>query len=245
MMNPHISALMLDALALGALDALDEQRVRTHLASCAICRAEQEAAADLRARFATHVLPRGLAGLPEPRASRARRWPWLALPALAVLALLVVRWPRPDPLPELAIKGDPSLQVYAHRDGNTFSVRDGAELAPGDRIRFVVFPAGARYVLVASVDGSSAATIYYPYGGDHSAAVEADRVEPNESIVLDAAPGPERLYALLSDRPLAASLVIARLREVAAGGANAIRETRALALPVRAQPSLAFEKARP
>lgn len=244
MTDLHVSAFMLDAVALGAVDARTEERIRIHLASCAECHREEQAAAELRALFAIRVLPRGLRAPAERRAHRWGRWPWLAVPALAVAVLLVGLWPRPEP-PELAIKGDATLEVFAHRDGQTFVVQDGTELVAGDRIRFVVLPAGSGYVLVASVDGGGAATIYYPYGADHSAPIEGDRVELDGSIELDAAPGPERIYALLSDRPLDAALVIARLREVAAGGERAIREARTLDLPVRAQPSLAFEKAQP
>ena len=98
---------------------------------------------------------------------------------------------------------------------------------------------------MASVDGSGAVMIYYPYGGDQSMVIEGDRVELSGSIELDAAPGPERIYALLSDRPIEAAIVRAHLLGVAAGGAEAIRGTRALPVPVRAQLSLVFEKARP
>jgi hypothetical protein len=148
-------------------------------------------------------------------------------------------------VPELAIKGDASWQVFANRDGQTFSVRDGAELAVGDRIRFAMLPGGAHYVLVASVDSTGAATIYYPYGGEMSAPIGGERVEPAGSIALDAAPGPERIYAILSDQPVAAADVVAQLREIAAGGPEAIRATRTLRLAARAQLSLVFEKAAP
>ena len=105
---------------------------------------------------------------------------------------------------DLGIKGDATWQVFANRDNKTFAVHDGAELAAGDRIRFIVTPNRARYIIVASVDGSGAATIYYPYNGIQSAPAEGPRSELPGSIVLDAAPGPERLYALFSDEPIAA-----------------------------------------
>ena len=135
--------------------------------------------------------------------------------------------------------------MFANHDGRVFAVHDGTTLDAGDRIRFAVTPAGVRYLLVASIDGLGAATIYYPYGGPQSAIIEGDRVEPAGSIELDAAPGPERIYALLSDEPIAADTVIAKLRAVAGGGADAIRHAPALELPVRAQLSLVFEKAAP
>lgn len=239
--EPHVSPLMLDALALRALDRASEARVDRHLASCASCRDDARIAAELRQRFTVHVLPRGVP------ARRRQRRSWLAIPPL-VAALLAIGWcSRPAPVAELGIKGaaTASWWVFANHDGRVFAVRDGTTLAAGDRIRFTVTPAGARYLLVASIDGLGAATIYYPYAGPQSAIVDADRVEPASSIELDAAPGPERIYALLSDEPIAADTVIARLRAVAAGGPDAIRGARALELPVRAQLSLVFEKATP
>jgi putative zinc finger protein len=237
--DPHVSQLMLDALALRALDRDSEARVHAHLAGCASCREAAQIAAQLRQRFTVHVLPRGVP------ARRRQRRSWLLLPALAV-ALLAIGWrSRPAPVAELGIKGTASWQVFANHDGRVFAVHDGTALKAGDRIRFAVAPAGARYLLVASIDGLGTATIYYPYDGPQSAIIEGDRVEPAGSIELDAAPGPERIYALLSDEPIAADPVIEQLRAVAAGGADAIRDARALELPVRAQLSLVFEKATP
>lgn len=238
--EPHISQLMLDALPLGALDRDSEARVQAHLANCARCRQDAQDAADLRQQFTVHVLPRGLP------AGRSRRRLWLvpAFAAVLVIAVIGLR-PRPTRTGELGIKGEASWQVFANRDGQVFAVRDGTELAAGDQIRFAVIPAGARYLMVASVDGLGVATIYYPYDGAESAPIEGDRIEPDGSIVLDAAPGPERIYALLSDEPIAADAARAQLRAVARGGADAIRGMRTLQLPVRAQVSLVFEKAAP
>jgi hypothetical protein len=240
--EPHISPLMLDALSLGALDRDSEARVQAHLASCASCRQDAQDAAELRRQFTVHVLPRGLP------ARRSYRRLWL-VPAFAAVLLVVVIGlrPRPARTEQLGIKGEASWQVFANRDGRVFAVRDGTRLAAGDRIRFAVIPAGARYLMVASVDGLGAATIYYPYEGAGSAPIQGDRVEPNGSIVLDAAPGPERIYALLSDQPIAADAVTAQLRTIARAGADAIRGMRALPLPLplRAQVSLVFEKAAP
>lgn len=236
--DAHISPLTLDALALGALDPDAVELVQAHLAGCADCRGDQETAAALRDQFARTVLPRGL---PGRRRSRYRLW--LAAPVFAGLYwLLVPGSPRPAPIPELAVKGDAGWAVYANRDGQTFVVRDGIALVAGDRIRFTVMPERARYLIVALIDGRGAATVYYPYDGQYSAPITGQRVELEGSIVLDDAPGPERIYALLSDRPLAAADVKAELQTVAAGGADTIRSTRALRVPARAQLSLVFEK---
>jgi len=239
--DTHVSQLVLDTKALGALDRDIAARVQAHLAHCTRCRDDERIAAELRAQFTVQVLPRGLP------ARRSPRWLWFACPAAAAVLLLVMMvWRSPvERVDDLGIKGNASWQVFANRDGQVFAVHDGTELVAGDRIRFAMIPAGARYLLVASIDGLGTATIYYPYDGPQSTAIEGDRVEPAGSIMLDAAPGPERIYAILSDEPIAADLVRAQLRAVARGGADAIRNTRTLPLAARAQVSVVFEKGGP
>jgi hypothetical protein len=251
MTSNHLSALTLDAFALDALDGPTGARVRDHLSTGAACQADHAAAAARRTHFTRHVLP---LGVPERR-SRHRAWLALrfALPALAAALIAIAAWPRSahrdgDGDDDLAIKGGASWQVFAHRAGQTFAVHDGVQLGIGDQIRFVVEPAGARYLLVASVDGLGQATIYYPYGAAMSAPIAGDRLDRIElagSIVLDAAPGPERVFALFSDAPIAAAAVQSALRAVAAAGPDAIRGMRVLPIAARAQASVAFEKAVP
>jgi len=235
----HLSAFALDALALGTETA----GARDHLVTCAQCRGDYELAASLREHFIVNVLART-----QPRRSRVS-WPWLAAPALAVAigVLVVIARPRPVAQPDLAIKGDATWHVFANRDGQTFAIHDGAQLEPRDRIRFAVTPDGARYLLVASIDGSGAVSIYFPYGGDASARLDpGDHVELPGSIVLDAAPGPERMFAVFSDEPIEAAAVADELRTIAVGGADAIRQAHVLAIAgMRAQASLVFEKAVP
>ncbi len=166
--------------------------------------------------------------------------------AIAVIVVTLHPHPRAAPPPELAIKGDATWQVFANRDGQTFTVHDGTQLEPGDRIRFAVIPDGAHYVLVASIDGAGTVSIYFPYGGSESAPLPAQagaRSLLPGSIVLDSAPGPERMFAIFSDEPIAADQVVDQLRAIGAGGADAIREPHALTISnARAQASTLFEK---
>ncbi|MFT3693769.1 MAG: DUF4384 domain-containing protein [Kofleriaceae bacterium] len=238
----HLSAIRLDELALGATCAEAE---RTHLEACERCRGDEAKAAELRAHFTAFVLPRGVIAKPK------MRWGWFAVMAfgLAAAIALLVMWPRKvEQPPELAIKGDATWQLFANRAGQTFAVHDGAPLAAGDSVRFVVTPNGARYVLVVSVDGAGNASIYYPYGGTRSIALAPGeaRIELPGSIVLDAAPGPERVFALFSDQPIEAASVTQQLRTIGEGGPAAIRAAKTLAVGgARAQTTLVFEKAAP
>jgi hypothetical protein len=135
--------------------------------------------------------------------------------------------------------------VFGHRNARTFQVRDRSMLAANDRLRFVITPDRAPYLLIASIDGAGAVSIYFPYGGTRSERVEGTRIELPDSIVLDDAPGPERLFAIFSDEPIDARTIEPRLRELAARGPDAIRSTSRLAVAARAQLSLVFEKQAP
>jgi hypothetical protein len=133
--------------------------------------------------------------------------------------LLAVVSLRPDPNSDLGIKGGASFQVYALRGEAVFPVRADTRLAPGDRIRFVVDPGNARYLLVASVDGAGKVSVYYPPSGDRSGYVVPGRSELEGSIELDQVLGPERLLAYFSDDPLPSTEVVESL----ARGAEAPR----------------------
>jgi hypothetical protein len=205
----HLSAFVLDQLELGSLSDGERAAVEAHLAGCAACRAEREAAAALRRRFDQHVLPRTIERVTRPRRRRWWRWaPLVLAPALAVAALLL--YLRPSP-PELAYKGGPALTVYARRGAQVFVVHEGETLRPGDELRFVVAAAGQGYVLIASLDGAAQASVYHPFAGSRSAAVAAGRVELPGSVKLDGTLGHEHLYALFSAQPLDAAEVLARL----------------------------------
>jgi hypothetical protein len=229
----HPSALALHELHLGAGDG----EVAAHLGVCPECRQRlDELAADHR-RFDEQVLPRTVLAL-RPR---RRRWLWALAPAVAVAAALWL-WARPRGGEERA-KGEAVLTVYAARGETVTRLEEGGALAPGDRIRFVLRPGGLAYAMIASLDGAGRATVYHPYGGAQSAPVGAEpRVELPGSIVLDRGPGPERIFALLSRRPLATAEVVRALEEIGRGGPGAVRATPQLPLPVEAQGSVLFEK---
>ena len=148
------------------------------------------------------------------------------------------------------------MQVFARRnDGpamessrpienaSVMRVANGARLAPGDALRFVLYPTGLPYVLIVSVDGAGQVSVYFPFQGQASAPIDgATPVSVPGSIVLDRAVGPERLFAIFSDRPLEAHAVRELLARTAAGGSAAIRSTVRLPLVNTVQSTLLFEK---
>jgi hypothetical protein len=241
----HLSSLTIDALAGGHLEGGAAEAARAHIAACARCRGDVETAEAACAQFTREVLPRTLPTL-RPQPWWRRMWPALVVPVFAAAALLL--WIArsadvPEPDRDLRIKGTATFQVFAKRGDYVFAVRDAAKLAAGDSIRFVA--GGPRYLLIASVDGAGKPTVYYPYGGNRSHAIATEPAELPGSIVLDAAPGPERLFALFSDQPLEAAVVTRALGTLGARGADAIRATATLEVAAAVQISIVFEKVQP
>lgn len=255
--RPHPSSLTLDAIALGA-PVVDETRVRDHLAACEVCREELAARRGEAEEFLGSIFSRSLPRIRERVGARPAVWRLFPLAAAVPAAAALALWwaalrsgPPPAASPgapgapgAIGVKGGPSFRVFALHGGSVSAVRDGAVLSPADRIRFAVAPEGSPYLLIASIDGSGAATIYYPYGGERSAPVEAGAlVELPGSIQLDDARGPERVYALFSRAPIPAAVVLERLRAIGAGGGSSIRAATTLDVAADHQASVLFERA--
>jgi hypothetical protein len=242
----HLSSLQIDALAAGQFAGSEADVARAHVASCARCRDDFAAAEAACAEFTRDVLPRTIGRLRAQPPWWRTLWPAIVVPALAAAALLLWSVRRPDVPgkgPDVQIKGSVTFQVFAKRGAQVIAVRDGTRLAAGDQIRFVA--GGARYLLIASVDGNGRASVYYPYGGTRSEAIANKPSELPGSIVLDAAPGPERLFALFSREPLEATTVTRALTAIGVKGGGAIRATTSLDVPASAQVSIVFEKVAP
>lgn len=256
----HLTPVDLDALELGLDDGGATSALERHCQTCLTCRqsrAEHRASAQ---RFAAEVFERThaqvAARVEDERRRRSRTGRLrLAIPLLAAAAAAVVlivagrRGREPSgsaPSVALAMKGVGAMHVFARRAGKVFPVHDGATLVAGDAIRFFIDSSEFSHVLVASVDGAGKANIYYPYGGARSARLAPGRrLDVPGSILLDRAPGPERLFAIFSREPLSGDAVRAALESLAAGGEAAIRQARELPLPGTGQATLMFEKGAP
>jgi len=212
--------------------ALDERalhggagELEAHVASCARCQArlrEREAAvADFGSALAAPTWQRAVAEARERARRRRRLWSFGApLLAAGLAALIVIARPAAPPGPYLAAKGAPIAQVLCRRDGRTFQLAPSDEVRAGDLLRFRPLPVWpeARFIQIGSVDGTGRYTSFHP-GGDGGASLPlpAPGQPLDGSTELDAAPGPERLFVVLSEQPLA----LADVRRVAE--ANAAR----------------------
>jgi hypothetical protein len=262
--EPHVTALDMDLLALGQIAPEHVARIEAHSAACPSCAARRAEHAEHVQRFRTSVLPRSVervVALAEPGAARRPKLPWRWLLGLAVpltAGALLLAWGKHpggtlDPAggsSTILEKGPPVLRVFARRsqaspgEDDVIKVKNGDRLAAGDALRFVVQPAGLPYLLIASVDGAGNASVYYPFHGEASIAVDPrGTLSIPGSIVLDRAPGPERIFVLHSRKPVLAQTVREVLAKLGAGGARMIRETQHLPIPDTVQSTLLFEKA--
>ncbi len=111
---------------------------------------------------------------------------------------------------DVTLKGDAriALEVVAQRAAEgQFPVKAGSVLRPGDKIQFVVNPGNAKFVLIGSRDGSGAFTVYHPFGGDKSTAIDRGSHQLPGAVELDAVPGTEKLVAVFSNEPIDAKVV--------------------------------------
>jgi hypothetical protein len=258
----HPTALELDLLEMSKLPGPRAEQITAHVGACNACRRDLEQLRADRARFGDHVFQRSLPAVKERARRGFGRRLGLWIPAFAVAAAALILAPRlvlhrgtsgalGTTEPDLATKGGAArLTIVARAGGQTFRVGpDTAPLAAGTGIRFVVEGATQPYLMIGSIDARGQATIYYPFGGTQSAPIERAHTagrptgEVPGSIVLDAAPGPERVFALLSREPLDASAVKGELARIGASGPAGIRAARALSIPADEQASALIEKA--
>lgn len=213
MNEPCPSNYALDAFRLG-LDAA----VSAHVKVCARCTAwlgEQDR------------LEAGVAGLWMPAAPKRQ---WLAtrrlrnllgfgLP-LAVAATVLLLLALPKPPPEIA-KGNALGVRIGRSNGDAVSWLSTTDrLSPNDAIRFFVngIDARDRYVLIGSVDGSRRLFRFYPAGATAcSVAVPPAGQALDGSIVIDDAPGPERIAVVFSHQPLCWPAVSEAVKRFALG----------------------------
>ena len=158
------------------------------------------------------------------RGSRARRLRVLApVAALARLALWLVRAPAVDRAPgaaapeEVRLKGQrPHLVIYKRTTAGAERLAAGARVRPGDTIQVAYVAAGARFGVIASVDGRGAVTLHLPEepGAAHALASAGEAALPH-AFVLDDSPGFERFVLVTGDRAFASALVVDALRSPA------------------------------
>lgn len=222
----HLSSEAIDLLLLSALSDSQSTQANQHLEACESCRLRWQELNDDKRRFEQFVFPRTLPKV-EARAHLQRAGflgrlrPQFLVPGLAFAAVVVAvvvggrlasQIDTQEPYVGTKGRGQPTLEVFAVRGvGAPFSVPPGAALQPRDRIRFAVNGAGAKYLIIGSLDSSGLFSVYFPFGGQQSKALEDQRELPG-AVELDATLGAERIGAAFSDEPISAAQLEAVLK---------------------------------
>lgn len=218
----HLSSETIDLLLLSALSANEANEAKSHLDGCASCKQRWVELNEDSQKFKQYVFARTLPQV-EQRLQASQEsiferfrlkfvLPALGLASAAAIAL-AVGGPGTQTEDDLYIglKGiESTFEVFAQRaQGNVFVVKQNAELKPKDRIRFVVNPGQAKYVMVVSVDGKGAFSVYHPIGGTESEKVDkpTKRLELGSTVELDDTVGTEKLLVVLSESPVKAEVV--------------------------------------
>ena len=239
-----LSELALDEWLADEGSAVERAAWLAHLASCAQCQArcEQRQAFNLRyhassqdlelarARHAALALggASGAKGLPvAPRGtSRVRRHPlllaWLGSGALAAAAsfVLFLAFSRDPELSGVRSKGSGLLDFYVKSAGGVRLGAPGERVRPGDALRFVVPRTERRYLVVLGRDSRGVASVYFPGGALAERAESGGEalgwgVALGASVLLDDAPGDERLYGVFCERAVSTQALRDELRSSA------------------------------
>lgn len=160
---------------------------------------------------------------------RPRRLLWLAAPAGALAAALLLLLARPAP-EVTSVKGDAALLVYRNRGGQAELLADGATAHAGDVLQLAYIRARPDYGVIVSVDGSGNATLHLPDQDIEAVRLVADaRTLLPHAYELDAAPKFERFFLVTSREPFVASVALEAARKLSARGEQA--RTEPLPLP--------------
>jgi len=202
-MSKHCpSSVALDAFRLGF-----DRTAADHVQKCPHCTAWLAAQERLESEVAHLWVPVGAPVEPAPARPKGTRWKYflgLGLPLAAVAAtILFMVIPR---TPTETAKGGPVPVEIARLSNGVLSwLSPESVLKPNDSIRFFVHrnDPDDRYVLIGSVDGSRQLAHFYPADANGCGlSLPASGEALEGSIVIDEAPGPERIVVVLSHQPL-------------------------------------------
>jgi hypothetical protein len=217
-----------------------------HLDACPDCQARVSRMEAEGEDFRRFVYPATVDAVVEAAAPRVRRnWFAFLVPSAAAAAaglLLLVAPVPPDGY--VGLKGEAlGLTVFVGTPDGARAVADGGSIPASAALRFQVRSASPCRLWIVSVDAGGQISRLYPPWGDEGADVAVGGPLPG-GAVLDGKPGPERVFAVCSPRPIRLDVLEAAGRAVAAQGSEGVRRTRELGgLPTGVvQASLLLEK---
>lgn len=236
-LHPSLTALR-RAFALEKLEPADQ----AHLETCAACRARLD---ELRAeqrrfeeavpfeRFAAGVERAARDARPAQRPARLNLRATLALAAGLALLVGSQRLAQP-PQPANHLKGGAGVELVVSTGSNgaqrVATLLGPEALAPGERVRVGVSPAGFRYVVVLSIDAGGTVTPVYAAAG-HSLPLSGRTPEFLPDSLEFTGAGLEHVVVVLSERPLDVDVVATALRRQFAEANGDLTKLDGLAVP--------------
>lgn len=179
-----------------------EHPIARHLQDCTACARRIRENERIERYFEREVLPVTSAAV-RAAAVAPRRFGHLQLACAALAACLLVvatiGLVRSRDALTLTYKGI-GLEVYCLRGGAVLRLNDGDRLRPDDRLRFAVTAPSAGYLMIVS-RGATGLERYFPPEGPAARQIESGRTELEGSVILDDAPGEERIVALFGAAP--------------------------------------------
>jgi len=217
-----------------------------HLDGCPECQARLRGMEAEGEHFRRFVYPATLDAVLEaarPSSRRSRFGVFVPATAAVAAGLLLLLVPAP-PDGYVGSKGDAlGLTVFVGTPDGARVVPDGGSIPAGSALRFQVRSSAPCRLWIVSVDAGGQVSRLYPAGGDEGAEVQTGSPLPG-GAVLDGNPGPERVFAVCSPRPIRLQELESAGRAASARGREGVRGTTQLpGLPAGAvQASLLLEK---
>ncbi|MEQ1501301.1 MAG: hypothetical protein ABMB14_03680 [Myxococcota bacterium] len=227
MMSPNEgqrpSRLALDRYATGeltdaersAVEARLDDRARRHLAAVEASRSGVPA-------FDPAALRRRADGARPANDAVGFRWlGFVGIAAMAAALLVAVGLRGTTPDPTVRYRTGEQLEVYQLAGESLAPYAAGTPVGEDDVLGFQVTGPGHRGVVVLSVDGTGAVSVFYPASGDAPEPIDAETPLPLPgTVILDGAPGPEVFVAVFDRSVPEARAAVARV--YADGGAAAV-----------------------
>jgi hypothetical protein len=163
------------------------------------------------------------------RPKRRRAWiaPLVAAVGLAVVALVVVRHEPPAresgattqaTNDTTRVKGGARLLAYRQAGEQAEKLERDAVVREGDVIQLRYNAGGARYGVIASIDGGGGVTLHFPADVDASTDVAGGTHTLPDAFALDDAPRFERFFFVTANEPLDVAGTLDALRALARRG---------------------------
>lgn len=162
---------------------------------------------------------------------RRRRWlaPLVAAAGLAAVLLVVTRHaPVPQEPETTRVKGAARLLVFKQVGEQAEQLDADDVVRAGDVIQLRYNAGGARYGVIASIDGGGGVTLHFPASEDAPTDVAGGTRTLPEAFALDDAPRFERFFFVTANEPIDTAATLEALRALARRGdaADAVLDLR-------------------